>query len=107
MKETRFNCLIKAKRRFKNLRLIDDLISKIDGQEFETNYSNNYPDDLELGKENIDKHETSFWDIDSLDIRIRDGKFRVVILIMVTRFLFISLECLAGQVIDHLPQFIL
>ena len=37
-------------------------------------YCNIYPEELELGKENIDKHRASFLD---LDIKIRDGKFQV------------------------------
>ena len=44
-----------------------------DGQEFESNYSKNiYPEKLQLGKENTDKHEASFLD---LNIIIKDGKF--------------------------------
>ena len=44
-----------------------------DGQEFESNYSKNiYPEKLQLGKENTDKHEASFLD---LNIKIKDGKF--------------------------------
>ena len=45
-----------------------------DGGEFETSYSNIYPKELQLGKENTDKHEASFLD---LDIKIKDGKFHV------------------------------
>ena len=45
-----------------------------DGGEFETSYSNIYPKKLQLGKENTDKHEASFLD---LDIKIKDGKFHV------------------------------
>ena len=36
------------------------------------NYSNIYPEELQLGKENTDKHEASFLD---LNIKIKDGKF--------------------------------
>ena len=35
-------------------------------------YSNIYPEELQLGKENTDKYEASFLD---LDIKIKDGKF--------------------------------
>ena len=37
-----------------------------------SNYSNIYPEELQLGKENTDKHEASFLD---LNIKIKDGKF--------------------------------
>ena len=53
-------------------RFIDDLNSISDGGEFESNYSNIYPEELQLGKENTDKHEASFLD---LNIKIKDGKF--------------------------------
>ena len=53
-------------------RFIDDLNSTNDGGEFESNYSNIYPEELQLGKENTDKHEASFLD---LNIKINDGKF--------------------------------
>ena len=43
-----------------------------DGGEFESNFSNIYPEELELGKENTDKHEVSFLD---LNIKIKHGKF--------------------------------
>ena len=39
---------------------------------FECSYSNIYLEELQLDKENTDKHETSFLD---LDIKIKDGKF--------------------------------
>ena len=40
--------------------------------EFESNYSNICPEELQLGKENTNKHEASFLD---LNIKIKDGKF--------------------------------
>ena len=43
-----------------------------DGGEFESNYSNIYPEELQLGKENTDKHEASFLDLNN---KIKDGKF--------------------------------
>ena len=49
---------------------IDDLNSINDTGELETNYSNIYPKKLELGKENTDKQEASFLD---LDIKIKSG----------------------------------
>ena len=39
---------------------------------FESNYSNIYPEELQLVKENTDKHEASFLD---LNIKIKYGKF--------------------------------
>ena len=54
-------------------RFIDDLNSSNDGGEYESSYYFNiYPEELQLDKENTDKHETSFLD---LDIKIKDGKF--------------------------------
>ena len=32
--------------------------------EFDSSYSNVYPEELQLGKENTDKHEASFLDLD-------------------------------------------
>ena len=43
-----------------------------DDGEFESNYSNIYPEELQLGKENTDKHEASFLDLNN---KIKDGKF--------------------------------
>ena len=69
MNELKKNDLIKARNIF---RFIDDLNSINDGGEFESNYSYIYPEELQLGKENTDKHEASFLD---LNIKIKDGKF--------------------------------
>ena len=51
---------------------IDDLNSINDGGEFRSNYSNIYTEELQLGKENTDKQDASFLD---LNIKIKDGKF--------------------------------
>ena len=64
--------LIKARKFCNIFRFIDDLNSIHDGGEFESSYSNIYPKELHLGKENNGKHEASFLD---LDIKIKDGKF--------------------------------
>ena len=53
-------------------RFIGNLNFINDGGEFESNYSNIYPAELQLGKENTDKNETSFLD---LNIKIKDGEF--------------------------------
>ena len=72
MSKLKKNDLIKARKYFYIFRFIDDLNSINDGEEFESNYSNIYPEELQLGKENTDKHEASFLD---LNIKIKDGKF--------------------------------
>ena len=72
MNELKKNDLIKARRLFNIFRFISDLNSINDGGEFESNYSNIYPKELQLGKENTDKHEASFL---HLNIKIKDGKF--------------------------------
>ena len=64
--------LIKTRKFCNIFRFIDDLNSINDDGEFESNYSNIYPEELQLGKGNTDKHETSFLD---LNIKIKDGKF--------------------------------
>ena len=73
MNELRKNGLIKARKLCNIFRFINDLNSIDDGGEFESNYSNIYPEELQLGKENTDKHETNFLD---LNIKIKDGKFQ-------------------------------
>ena len=72
MNKLRKNDLIKARRFCIIFSFIDDLNSINDDGEFESNYSNIYPGKLQLGKENTDKHVTSFLD---LNIKIKDGKF--------------------------------
>ena len=68
--------LINIRKLCNTFRFIDNLNSTNDGEEFKTNYDNIYPEKLELFKENADKHEASFLD---LDIRTRDGEFQVVL----------------------------
>ena len=51
---------------------IDYLNPINDSGEFESSNSNIYPHELPLGKENTDKHEASFLD---LNIKIKDAKF--------------------------------
>ena len=63
MNELKKDDLIKAKKRCNIFRLIDGLNSINDGGEFESNYSNIYPEELQLSKENTDKHEASFLDL--------------------------------------------
>ena len=65
MNELKKNDLIEARKLCNIFRFIDDLNSMNDGGEFERNYSNIYPEELELGKENTDKHETSFSDLNT------------------------------------------
>ena len=72
MNELKKNDLIKARKLCNIFRFIDDLNSINDGGEFERSYSNMYPEELQLGKENTDKREASLLD---LNIKIKDGKF--------------------------------
>ena len=72
MKELKNNDLIKARKLCNIFRFIDDLNSINVGAEFESNRSNIYPEELQLGKENTDEHEASFLD---LNIKRIDGKF--------------------------------
>ena len=72
MNELPKNDLTKARKLCNIFRFTDDLNSINDGGEFESNYSNIYPEEFQLGKENIDKLEASFLD---LNIKIKDGKF--------------------------------
>ena len=72
MNELKKNDLVKARKLCNIFRFIDDLNSINDGGEFENDYSNIYPEELQLGKENTDEHEASFMD---LNIKIKDGKF--------------------------------
>ena len=64
--------LIKARKLCNIFRFIVDLNSLNEDGEFESNYSNIYPEELQLGKESTDKHEASFLD---LNIKIKDREF--------------------------------
>ena len=72
MNKLKKNDLIKARKLCNIFRFIDDLNSINDEGEFESNYSNIYPEELQLGKENTDKNEASFLD---LNIKSKDVKF--------------------------------
>ena len=72
MNELKKSDLIKVRQLCNIFRFIDDLDSISDSGKLESNYSNIYPEELQLGKENTDKHEASFLD---LNIKIKDGKF--------------------------------
>ena len=54
MNKLKKNYLIKARKLCNIFRFIDDLNSINDGGELESNYSNMYPEELQLGKENTD-----------------------------------------------------
>ena len=56
--------LIKARKLCNILRFIDDLNSINDGEEFESNFSKIFPEELQLSKENTGKHKASFLDLD-------------------------------------------
>ena len=70
MNELMKNYLTKAKKLCNIFRFIDHLNLIDNGGEFGSNYCNV---SIELGKENTDKHESSFMD---LDIKIKDEKFQ-------------------------------
>ena len=99
MNKLKKNDLIKARKLCNIFTFIDDLNSINDGEEFESNYSNINPEELQLGKENIDKHEASFL---ALNIEIKDGKFHCVIFDKRDLFLFLLSEFQTGQVMYHL-----
>ena len=99
MNELKKNDLIKARKLCNIFRFIDDLNSINDGGEFESSFSKIYPDELQLGKENTDKHKASFFD---LDIKIKDGKFHFGLFDKRDLFPFSLSECQTSQVIYHL-----
>ena len=72
MNKLKKNDLIKARKLCNSFRFINDLNSISDGGKFESSYSNIYPEESHLGKENTDKNEARFLD---LAIKIKDGKF--------------------------------
>ena len=72
MNEPKKNGLIKAKKLCNIFRFINDLNTINDGGEFEGSYSNIYRGELQLVKENTNKHKANFLD---LDMKIKDGKF--------------------------------
>ena len=72
MNELKKNDLIKTRILCNTFRFINDLNSINDGGEFGSNFSNIYPQELKLSKENTDIHEASFLD---LAIKKTAGKF--------------------------------
>ena len=76
MNELKKNDLIKARKLCNIFRFIDDLNSINDGEEFESNFSKIHHEELQLNRENTDKDEASFLD---LDIKIKDEKFHFVL----------------------------
>ena len=72
MNKLKKNNLIKARKLCNIFRAMDDLNSINDEEEFKSDYSNIYPEELQLGRENTDKREASFLD---LNIKIEDRKF--------------------------------
>ena len=99
MNELKKNDLIKTKKICISFRFIDDLNSINDGGEFESNYSDIYPEELQLGKENTDKHETSFL---VLNIKIKDEKFHFGLFDKRDSFPFSIVRMPKCQVIYHL-----
>ena len=72
MNKLKKNYLIKTRKLCNIFRFTDDLNSISDGGEFESSYSSIYQEELQPGKENTDKHEASFLD---LDIKIKNRRF--------------------------------
>ena len=72
MNELKKKDLIRARRLCNIFRFIDKSIN--DAGEFGKHFQDIYPEELELGKENSSNLEASFLD---LDIKIKDGRFRV------------------------------
>ena len=70
--ELKKNELAKTRKLCNIFRFIDDLHSINDGGVFESTYLNIYHKELQLGKENADKQEASFL---NLDIKVKDGIF--------------------------------
>ena len=99
MNELKKNDLIKDRKFCNIFRFIDELNSINDGGDFESNYSNIYPEELQLGKESTDKHETSFLD---LNIKIKDEKFHFGLFDKRDSFPFSIVRMPKSQVIYHL-----
>ena len=99
MNELKKNDLIKGRTLCNVFRFIGDLNSINDGGKFESNYSNIYPEELQLGIENTDKHETSLLD---LNIKIKMESLILIFLIKEIHFLFLLSECQTSQVMYHL-----
>ena len=71
MKKLKKTDLIKTRKLCNIFRFINDLNSVNDGGKL-SSYCNIYGEELQLGKENTDKHEPTFLD---LNIKIKDRKF--------------------------------
>ena len=99
MSELKKKALIKTRKLCNNFRFIDDLNSIDDVGEFESSYFNISPEEFQLGKENTDKHEASFLD---LNIKINDESFILTSLIKEIHFLFLLSEFQTSQVMCHL-----
>ena len=78
---------MKARKLSNIFRFIDDLNSINDDAEFEfgSNYSNIYPEELQLDKRNTNKHEANFLD---LNIKIKREKFHFGLFDKINSFTF-------------------
>ena len=74
MNQIKRNDLIRARKMCYLFRFIDDLSAINDGGDFENNFKDIYPEELQLGKENQNSSEASFLD---LSIQIHNNKFSV------------------------------
>ena len=66
--------LLQARKLGNIFRFIDDLSAINDDGEFEKNFREIYPEELELGKENVDNTEATFLD---LNLKITNNQFQV------------------------------
>ena len=82
---------------------IDDLCT-FNNNEFENNYKDIYPDELELKKENEDPCKASFFD---LSIEVHDSKFTTELFDKGMLFPFISIACSISMAIYYLKYFML
>ena len=93
-------------RNFSNtVRLIDDDLRSFNKDEFENNYNNIYPKELELERESADPCKASFLDLSIEKSTI--GNLPLSFLIKEMSFLFISIAYPIWTAIHHRKYFIL
>ena len=85
LKKTKKSNNILARKFGKTFRFIDDLNTINDGGEFEKHWTEIYPSELELKKENKDNDHVIFLD---LDLRSINGKLKLNFLIKEMAFYF-------------------
>ena len=98
MKKLKKNDLIKARKLCNMFKVIDDLNSINNAREFESRYSNIYTEELQLGKENTDKHEASLF---GFRYQNKGGKFHFGLFDKRDSFPFPFSECQLRKVMYH------